>query len=140
MQIVMIGMKLMIFKTLIWLLYYFQNCGSPELTAKRYGGYWRFRCFRLLLFSQPQTSNQMKDELASNFNDLIGSYPSTSIQNMLASRLFNIDPEYVVGGNGGTELINEMGRFFECKFHILTPTFRYEKFKNIAQSYTRKYF
>jgi len=111
---------------------------SYELTAKRYGGYWRFPdvldyCY---LVNPHFPSKQMKDELASNFNDLIGSYPSAlHIQNMLASRLFNIDPEYVVVGNGGTELINEMGRFFECKFHILTPTFKeYEKrFKNIAQ-------
>ena len=63
------------------------------------------------------------------------SYPSTQkVQSLLASRLFNIDKKFILVGNGGAELINELGKYFNSKFNIFSPTFKeYEqKFKNIT--------
>ena len=107
-----------------------------QLISKRYGGYWRFPevldyCY---LVNPHFPSRQLKNELRSNFDNLIGSYPSAlHIQNMLASRLFNIDPNKIIVGNGGTELINEMAEYFDKNFHILSPTFKeYEqRFKQV---------
>ncbi len=98
-----------------------------QAISKRYGGLWRFSsvldyCY---LVNPYYPNEQLKNELKLNFESLIGSYPSTQfVQSILASRLFNIDKEYLIVGNGGAEIINEIGRYFNSKFNLFSPTFK----------------
>ena len=98
-----------------------------EAISKRYGGLWRFPsvldyCY---LVNPYFPNEQLKKELKFNLEALIGSYPSTQfVQSMIASRLFKIDTKYLIVGNGGAEIINEIGRYFNSKFNLFSPTFK----------------
>lgn len=105
--------------------------------SERFGGLWRFpELIDFCYLVNPYFPNELLiKELKINFEKFIGSYPSTQkVQTLLASRLFNIDKKFILVGNGGAELINELGKYFDSKFNIFSPTFKeYEqKFKNIT--------
>lgn len=75
---------------------------------KRYGGFWRFPqlldfCY---LVNPYFPSKRMKKEMRSNFDALLGSYPSGMFVNsLLAGKYFGIKQDYIVVGNGAAELI-----------------------------------
>lgn len=78
---------------------------------KRFGGYWRFNdikdfCYLVNPYFPPQS---MIDKIIYSFKDLLTQYPSGMyVQNINAGRMFNIDEEYILVGNGAAELINNM--------------------------------
>jgi histidinol-phosphate/aromatic aminotransferase/cobyric acid decarboxylase-like protein/GTP:adenosylcobinamide-phosphate guanylyltransferase len=94
---------------------------------KRYGGYWRFPkildyCYLVNPFFP---SKRMKDELEANFDILLQNYPSGMyINSMLAGKYFGIKQDYIVVGNGATELVKiVMEEHAGDKVGIIYPTF-----------------
>ena len=102
-----------------------------SLYQKRYGGYWRFPelldfCYLVNPFFPPR---QMKDEMKANFDTLLSEYPSgLRINNLLAGKYFNINPEYICVGNGAAELIKVLMEYLQGNLGIILPTF--EEYSN----------
>jgi histidinol-phosphate/aromatic aminotransferase/cobyric acid decarboxylase-like protein/choline kinase len=103
---------------------------SPEEYVARiqrsYGGYWRFPrmldfCYLVNPYFPPA---QMLNEMKAYFASLISSYPSgLNIQNLLAAKLFNIEEENILAGNGASELIRALQPFLRGSVGITYPTF-----------------
>ena len=92
----------------------------------RYGGYWRFvnindYCYLV----NPYFPNKSIFEKINYFsNKLLVQYPSgLSTQNLNASRLLDVDEEYLLVGNGAAELINVLGSITSGKISISMPAF-----------------
>jgi histidinol-phosphate/aromatic aminotransferase/cobyric acid decarboxylase-like protein len=69
-------------------------------------------------------SKQVLEEMKAYFTDLISSYPSgLNDQNLLAAKLFNIDKEYILTGNGASELIRALQPLLHGTIGITYPTF-----------------
>ena len=88
----------------------FAQCEAKlEMLQKRYGGYWRFPelkdfCYLVNPYFPPQ---KMVDELTASFKTLLTQYPSGAAQqSLLAGKIFNLLPDYIVVGNGAAELIS----------------------------------
>ncbi len=87
-----------------------------SLYQKRYGGYWRFPtlldfCYLVNPYFPPQ---RMVEEMKSNFATLLTEYPSgMSVNNLLISKYFNLNRDYVCVGNGAAELIKVLMEFLE---------------------------
>lgn len=96
------------------------------MMEERYGGYWRFPqikdfCYLVNPFFPPA---KLVDELKSNFETLLISYPSGAReQNLLAGKIFNVLPEHIVVGNGAAELIKSFCEQVTGKTAIPYPTF-----------------
>lgn len=92
----------------------------------RYGGYWRYPklldyCYLVNPYFPPK---KMIDELKMNFQELLTQYPSgLKVNNLLASKYFNIDERYVVVGNGAAELIKGLLNILEGPLGVIRPTF-----------------
>lgn len=92
----------------------------------RYGGYWRYPklldyCYLVNPYFPPK---KMIDELKMNFQELLTQYPSgLKVNNLLASKYFNIDERYVVVGNGAAELIKGLLNILEGSLGVIRPTF-----------------
>ena len=77
----------------------------------RYGGYWRFPqmldfCYLVNPFFPPK---RMREEIKANFTELLTQYPSgMAVNSMLAGKYFGISSQYVVVGNGASELIKAL--------------------------------
>ena len=94
---------------------------------KRYGGYWRFPqmldfCYLVNPFFPPK---RMKDELRANFDTLLENYPSSmQVNSLLAGKYFGVKQDYIVVGNGATELIKVvMEEHSGDKVGVIYPTF-----------------
>ncbi len=91
-----------------------------------FGGYWRFPglkdfCYLVNPYFPPQ---KMLDHLKYFFDTLLRDYPSGMDNQILAAaRMFNIDENYILVGNGAAELINVLGRVIEGKVGISIPVF-----------------
>ena len=99
-----------------------------KLIQKRYGGYWRYP--KLLdtsyLVNPYFPSEKLKEEMKSNFDDLLSMYPSgMEVNSLIASKDFGIRPEHVVVGNGAAELIKSLVEKFIASGRIgcVRPTF-----------------
>lgn len=95
----------------------------------RYGGYWRYPhmldfCHLVNPYCPPQS---LIDELKSNFEILLESYPSgMEINSLLAAKYFEVHQNQICVGNGASELIKsliEKVLDFEDKLGVITPTF-----------------
>ena len=97
-----------------------------ELYLKRYGGYWRFPglldfCY---LVNPYFPSVRMKDELRSNFDELLTEYPSgMGVNSLIAAKCFGLKQDYVVPGNGAAELIKSLMELLPGKLGVISPTF-----------------
>jgi len=97
-----------------------------SLYQKRYGGYWRFPtlldfCYLGNPYFPPQ---RMVEEMKSNFATLLTEYPSgMSVNNLLISKYFNLNRDYVCVGNGAAELIKVLMEFLEGNLGVIYPTF-----------------
>lgn len=97
-----------------------------ELIQKRFGGYWRYPklidfCYLVNPYFPDET---FLNECKAYFQPLISQYPSGSgVQSLLASKLFNVEPEQIVVTNGAAETIKILSDVFTGKFGILEPTF-----------------
>ena len=102
--------------------------GEEKLKSfqKRYGGYWRFNkvldyCY---LVNPYYPSNKMYDQMLSFSRNLISEYPSgAKILSICANRLFGVDEDNLVVGNGAAELINILGHILKGKVLITLPAF-----------------
>ena len=94
--------------------------------TSRYGGYWRFpNILNFCYSSNPYfPPHNMIEEMKNSFSTLLREYPSgMCINTLLASRYFNIDQNYIVVGNGATELIKSIMEGFVGKVGVIYPTF-----------------
>jgi histidinol-phosphate/aromatic aminotransferase/cobyric acid decarboxylase-like protein/GTP:adenosylcobinamide-phosphate guanylyltransferase len=97
-----------------------------ELIQKRYGGYWRFPelrdfCYLVNPYFPPK---KMQEEMKAYFYELLSQYPSgQETQRLLAGKMFNIEPENIVVGNGAAELIRGLGKAIDGTFGLAFPTF-----------------
>lgn len=102
--------------------------GNEKLLSlqKRYGGYWRFPklkdfCYLVNPYFPPQ---KLVDELKASFQTLLTEYPSGAFQiSLLGAKVFNINPEHIVVGNGAAELIASATKYISGKVGIPYPTF-----------------
>ena len=97
-----------------------------NLIQKRFGGYWRFPelkdfCYLVNPYFPTQT---MQEEMKAYFHDLLSQYPSGSkTQNLLAGKMFGIEPDNIIVGNGAAELIRGIGKAIKGTFGMVFPTF-----------------
>jgi histidinol-phosphate/aromatic aminotransferase/cobyric acid decarboxylase-like protein/choline kinase len=107
--------------------------------SSRYGGYWRFPelvdyCY---LVNPYFPSSRFKKSLMLDFDKLLTEYPSgLEVLNGLAGNLFKINSDYIVVGNGASELISVLARDINNKtIGLFVPSFdEYSRqFKNNKQ-------
>lgn len=103
---------------------------TPELklslTQKRFGGYWRFPDFiDFCYLVNPYFPDPVFiDEYQSNLQTLLTQYPSGSnTQSLLASKLYNVEPNQIAVSNGAAEVINILSDVIEGSFGLMEPTF-----------------
>lgn len=93
---------------------------------KHYGGYWRFPnlidfCYLVNPFFP---TRQMQNEIKQFSATLLTSYPSGSnVNNRLAAKLFDINPDHILLANGASELIKILMSIIEGKVGVIFPTF-----------------
>ena len=91
-----------------------------------YGGYWRFPrivdfCYLVNPYFPPR---KMLDQMKYFYEPLLTQYPSgMSIQKLIAGKMFKVDEDYLLVGNGAAELINVLGRVLQGKLAISIPAF-----------------
>ena len=93
---------------------------------KRYGGYWRFNNMKDFCYLENPTfpPKKMMEEISYFSKELITKYPSgIEIQNFNAARLFNVDKDKIIVGNGAAELIKVLGDLLTGKLLIQVPVF-----------------
>ena len=106
----------------------FSNTADERLKriSARYGGYWRFpKLLDFCYLVNPYfPTEQMLNEMKAYFDELLVRYPSgLNVQNLLMAKMYSLDRENVVTGNGAAELIRVMARLFKGKAGIIYPTF-----------------
>lgn len=92
----------------------------------RYGGYWRYPALKdfCYLVNPYFPVKRMEQELKANMAELLRDYPSGQrIQNLLAAKMFQVDKNQILVGNGASELILGLSNAVEGKFGIVFPTF-----------------
>jgi len=97
-----------------------------EIIQKRYGGYWRFPELKdfCYLVSPHFPPLKMQEEMKAYFYELLSQYPSgRETQRLLASKMFKIEPENLIVGNGASELIRGLGKAISGTFGLAFPTF-----------------
>lgn len=96
------------------------------LTQKRFGGFWRYpQLTDFCYLVNPYFPNtQFLEECQAYLKDLICEYPSGArVQSLLASKLFKVDIDSILVGNGAAEIIKVLGDVYEGTFGIMQPTF-----------------
>ncbi|MCQ2058852.1 MAG: aminotransferase class I/II-fold pyridoxal phosphate-dependent enzyme [Bacteroidaceae bacterium] len=103
---------------------------------KRYGGYWRFPqmldfCY---LVNPYYPTERLRSELKANFDVLLEQYPSgMAVNSLLASKNFGVKSDYILVGNGASELIKcFMENHTDGKVGVVFPTF--EEYPNRLDS------
>lgn len=97
-----------------------------DLVVSKFGGYWRYEsmldfCY---LVNPYFPTKRFVQKLQHEFPTLLGAYPSgLNMQNMNAERIFGVDKEHILVGNGASELINALGETFKGKIAVGVPTF-----------------
>ena len=97
-----------------------------DLVISKFGGYWRYDsmldfCY---LVNPYFPTKRLVQKLQHEFPILLGAYPSgLNMQNMNAERIFGVDKEHILVGNGASELINALGETFKGKIAVGVPTF-----------------
>jgi len=97
-----------------------------SLIQKRYGGYWRFPeikdfCYLVNPYFPP---HKMQEEMKAYFYDLLSQYPSgLNTQNLLAGKMFGVEAENIIVGNGAAEIIKGVGNVLNGTFGMIFPTF-----------------
>ncbi|MCM1177556.1 MAG: aminotransferase class I/II-fold pyridoxal phosphate-dependent enzyme [Clostridium sp.] len=92
----------------------------------RFGGFWRFPdmldfCY---LVNPYFPARGMAEELKSNFETILTSYPSgMKVNTLLASKCWGVNESYIIPGNGAAELIKILMEQLPAKTGIIRPTF-----------------
>ena len=97
-----------------------------NLVMSKFGGYWRYErmldfCYLVNPYFPPK---RMVEKLQREFPVLLCDYPSgLNMQNMNAERVFGVDMDSMLVGNGAAELINVLGEYLTGKVAVALPTF-----------------
>ncbi len=89
-----------------------------HLIEKKFGGYWRYPhyvdfCYLVNPYFPPKA---MVEKMQNEFPILLTQYPSgLKMQNMNAERLYGVDENHIMVGNGAAELINALGHVLRGK-------------------------
>ncbi len=100
--------------------------GKLERMQSRYGGYWRFPglldyCYLVNPYFPPK---RLVREMTTSFRELLTQYPSgAAIQGSLAGKVFGLEPERAVVGNGAAELIDAAARLMSGTVAMASPAF-----------------
>jgi len=97
-----------------------------KLIQARYGGYWRFPELKdfCYLVNPYFPSVKMQEEMKAYFYELLSQYPSgQSTQRLLAGKMFGVEAENIVVGNGASEIIRALGDILDGTFGLAFPTF-----------------
>jgi len=92
----------------------------------RYGGYWRFPELRdfCYLVNPYFPTTKMQEEMKAYFYELLSQYPSgQGTQRLLAGKMFKIEAENIIVGNGAAEIIRALGKAIDGTFGLAFPTF-----------------
>ena len=120
-----------------------------SLVQGRYGGYWRYpKLLDFCYLVNPYYPNErLLSEIKANFDKLITQYPSgMRVNSLLASKNFGVAQDYIVVGNGASELIKSLMTYLKENNHsvgVIRPTFeeypnRYDKVKEVVYNVTSK--
>lgn len=91
-----------------------------------FGGYWRFPkvldyCYLVNPYFPPK---RMMDQMKYLYDTLLTQYPSgMRIQRINTAKMFNVDENHILVGNGAAELINVLGRISKGKVGMPKPAF-----------------
>lgn len=91
-----------------------------------YGGFWRFPKLRdfCYLVNPYYPPKKMVDHMRYFYETLLREYPSgLQTQNLNAARMFWVDENYILVGNGAAELINVLGEVLEGNLLTVVPVF-----------------
>ena len=97
-----------------------------EKIQNRFGGYWRYPelvdfCY---LVNPHYPPKKLVDEVKANLDRLIRDYPSgMGVNTLITAKYFNIKEEYILIGNGASELIKVAMEKFTGNTGIIYPTF-----------------
>jgi len=97
-----------------------------KLIQSRHGGYWRFPGLKdfCYLVNPYFPSEKMQEEMKAYFYELLSQYPSgQGTQRLLAGKMFAINPNNIIVGNGAAELIRGLGKVIVGTFGLVFPTF-----------------
>jgi len=97
-----------------------------DLIKKRFGGHWRFPELKDFshLVNPYFPTDKMKEELKAYFDELISQYPSAQeVQRLLAGKMFGVEADNIVVGNGSSEIIKQLGSALKGTFGVMIPTF-----------------
>jgi histidinol-phosphate/aromatic aminotransferase/cobyric acid decarboxylase-like protein len=97
-----------------------------KLIQSRYGGYWRFPELRdfCYLVNPYFPTTKMQEEMKAYFYELLSQYPSgQETQRLLAGKMFKIEAENILVGNGASEIIRGLGKAIDGTFGLAFPTF-----------------
>lgn len=97
-----------------------------SLIQKRFGGYWRFPGLKDFCYLvNPYFPNEkMQEEMKAYFYELLSQYPSgLNVQNVLAGKMFGVEAENILVGNGAAEIIRGLGNAIDGNFGLVFPTF-----------------
>lgn len=93
---------------------------------RHFGGYWRFPrlkdfCYLVNPFFPPR---KMLDQMKFFYEPLLTQYPSgMNIQKLIAGKMFSIEEDCVIVGNGAAELIDTLGKCLNGRMAISVPAF-----------------
>ncbi len=93
---------------------------------RHYGGYWRFPglkdfCYLVNPYFPPQ---KLVEQMKYSYTQLLEQYPSgMEVQKLLAGKMFKLDSEYLLVGNGAAELINTLGGITSGRVIVSIPAF-----------------
>ena len=91
-----------------------------------FGGFWRYTkvkdfCYLVNPYFPPK---RLVEKMQNEFSILLTQYPSgENVQNMNAERLFGVDKEHILVGNGAAELINALGHVARGTIAVNLPAF-----------------
>lgn len=91
-----------------------------------FGGYWRFPslkdfCYLVNPYFPPK---RMLEQMKFFYEPLLTQYPSgMNIQKLIAGKMFSLEEDYLLVGNGAAELIDVLGRTLRGKLSISVPAF-----------------
>lgn len=97
-----------------------------KLIQSRYGGYWRFPELKdfCYLVNPYFPTLKMQEEIKAYFYKLLSQYPSgQGTQRLLAGKMFKVEAENIIVGNGAAEIIRGLGNAIDGTFGLAFPTF-----------------
>ena len=97
-----------------------------KLIKNRYGGYWRFPRLKdfCYLVNPYFPTKKMIDEMKAYHYNLLSQYPSgIKTQQLLAGKMFEIEPENIIVANGASEIIKNLSNVLDGTFGLVFPTF-----------------